>query len=89
MDIMENLGVKDKESLADNGRRPYQELFCVFHVQISSQNHEAFLTHPIGETNIIIYIQQLVSNLSSQLIFLGQSIYIVKLANIRQITKTC
>ena len=28
MEFVENLGVKDKESLVDNGHSPYQELFC-------------------------------------------------------------
>ncbi len=39
MEFVENLGVKDKESLDDNGHSPYLELFCWI-------SHPDFFTKP-------------------------------------------
>jgi hypothetical protein len=46
---VENLGVKDKESLAVNGLSPYQELFCWILRPYFSQNREANVSHPTGD----------------------------------------
>ena len=47
---MENLGEKDKESLEDNGIVLIESYSVELFVQISSQNCEANVTHPTGET---------------------------------------
>jgi hypothetical protein len=46
---VENLGVKGKESLEDNGWILVESYSAGFRVQISSQNREANLSHPMGE----------------------------------------
>jgi len=46
---VENLGVKDNESLEENGWILVESNSAGFRVQISSQNREASLGHPLGE----------------------------------------
>ena len=46
---MENLGVKGKESLEENGWALVESYSAGFRVQISSQNREASLSHPMSE----------------------------------------
>ena len=47
--FVENLGVKDKESLEGNGLSPCRERSAGFRVEISSENREADSAHPLGD----------------------------------------
>ena len=51
MDFVKNLGAKDKKSFEENGYSLIESDSAGFHVQISSQNHEAVLTHQTGEAS--------------------------------------
>jgi hypothetical protein len=47
---VENLGVKDKASLEENGLVLVESYSVGFRVQISAQKREAGYRHPLGES---------------------------------------
>ena len=47
-DFLEKLGVKDKESIEDNGRILVESYSAGFRAQISSENREAGLNQQMG-----------------------------------------
>jgi len=49
MDFVENLDVKDKKSLEENGYSLVESDSTGFRARISSQSREAVFTHPMGE----------------------------------------
>ena len=48
-EFVKNLGGKDKQSLADNGLSPYQELFCRIFRSDFFTNLSSVCTHQTGE----------------------------------------
>lgn len=71
---MENLDVKVKEQLEENGYSLVESGSAGFRGQISSQNREAVLFHQMGDSLLqpvhIIFIHFIIVN-SVQLMFLG------------------